>query len=752
MVMPPLPGQLPIDPMTGQPIDPTMIPPDQLPPELMAAMAGAAPMDPGLAPNMAPPPQMDPAMMAPPPPPPPPPPPVDVPLYVPPLDVELMRGGGGPTRPISREPIYPAGYVKPPKPDPLKIKEQATILFHRHRHWRTMVHNVLKWVSQDLTGMFPEDEEDRSLGFQEQFVSPALANDFNLLVAKLATLEPSVKQMYTDERFKANARSVEDAAVWLLDQIGYRHAEMGNRDWGMDMGHLIAAYGMVVSRQVLLPDDHEFPLDVTLIDPAQVYPVWGGRKGLRAVYRVYRDTIANIVAAYGDFAPTAMKALEKKYGADITDESELNVVEYWDTWWRCVLIDDVPVLPVVAHEYGYVPYTVQYAGMGEPLFTKLPTDTGATKMGNDWVVSTVTRDDERVRKAIPAIYYHIRSHETREAVMARLLTGFKKEINPPVIRYRSNMASEKPMPTLESGPGMQNEAMLGEERIEPFPSQNNGFVTQAILGNLLQDWQTTSMPMAAFGQVDRSNVTGAALSQLSDAGMDKLVPHVKGMKLFTERMLSQCLMTIRNFGHLAAYQEMPPRPLMVPAQRPKKGESPAFALDANTIDPVGTNVRIEFRQTDPRDWVGLFNAGALGVQNGFITREQVVKMAHGEANYGRFFEEWQEEDALFKTLSHPKYNELFNIPMMIMSQMREVESNPVMFTFYRQMLEAWLQIVSEPSATELQGMQTQMKMQLNDLKGGTPPQTAGTDLTSLGQGPGSQGGSVGRPSGGSGQG
>jgi hypothetical protein len=96
------------------------------------------------------------------------------------------------------EPIYRPDYKPPKKPEPSVVLDQGKRLHNNARLWRHMIFTTLMWADQRLTGMFPEDEADRAAGFQEEWVSPMLSAERNLVIAttaahKLAFKAPSVR-------------------------------------------------------------------------------------------------------------------------------------------------------------------------------------------------------------------------------------------------------------------------------------------------------------------------------------------------------------------------------------------------------------------------------------------------------------------------------------------------------------------------------------------------------------------------------
>lgn len=646
------------------------------------------------------------------------------------------------------EPLYRPGYKKPKKKDAQEVLRLGKRLYDNNRLWRQLVYMTLHWVHQDLTGMFPEDEKERMLGFQEQYISTALSDERNLIIGRGAALKASFRALWNKDENRGYAQRLEDTVKWLRDMERYHHADGGNRPLEIDEWALFTDYGMYVSRDTFAPERSDCPVDMRLIDPAQVHPVWDHRNGLKEVYRVYYDTTQEITAAYGDFTAAQLAKLKDQIG-EIGDDTELEVVEYWDTWYRCVLVGGVEILSA-EHKYGDVPYTVQYGGAGDPMFTRTPATGSAVRVDNQWRVTETNRYDERIHKATPYLYYRLRSHEIYEAVMARVLTGFKKDINPPTIRYRSDAAAEKPMPQLDASPGAQNEAMLHEEKIEALPSVNLA-TTNLVLAQLTQDRMTGSAPPEMFGRVTKSNVTGVAQAGMNDAGMHLLFPSTKAYEVALERRYDRVTRMLANFGHLAKYGGDAPRPIMVPVSRPKPKQPTAYEFDREVIEKVGSKIKVTFTNVDPRDWPAFAAASKNMVDGGLALRRELRAIATGDYDYDTFYEEWMEENALFGALQLPEFQKL-NVMAQIAAEIKEAEGNPAYQETLMRMLEFWMQIAApqpqDPMAA--QGGQPGMP-QPGAGQPGMPPGMAtpggpgGMSYPSVGMGPGTQGAPVGRP-------
>lgn len=657
------------------------------------------------------------------------------------------------------EPLYRPGYQKPTKPDPMKVRLTGQKLYNNARLWRQLIFTTLKWVRQDLSGMFPEDEIDRRMNKQEEYISTALSDERNLIISKGAALKPSFHKQHVLDQYRGYGQQLEDAAVWLRDMERFKHAVQGNRPLEIDEWDLFTDYGLYASRDVLSPYDYECPIDMRLMDPAQVHPVWG-RAGLESVYRVFRDSSESIRAAYGEFTPEQMAELKKNTQAEIGDGTEFEITEYWDTWYRLVLVGDVVVLSA-EHKYGDVPWTVQYGGHGEPMFTRALGHTVIGRASGKITSFDVGRGDERINKAVPYLYYRIKNFEIFEAVMGRVLTEFKKSVNPPTIRYRSDAAAEKPMNPLDASAGAQNDAMLGEEKIESLPT-GNPQATNLVLGALNQDRQTGSAPPEMYGRMDKSNVTGVAQAGANDAGTHLLFPDTKAWEYALSQKYTRILRMWANFGYLAEYGSGTKRSVVIPAQKRGAGSPRAYEFSRDIVDKVGPQISVTFTKIDPRDWPAMIAAAGPGIQSGIFRASEIRTLALGVHDWEDHIQEWMEEQDIIALASNPDFQKL-QMGASILQQIKENDGSPGIQEGYQRLYALWEKISSPPppdqGQQQMPGGPPQPGGPQSGGGGPFPPPPGSTTIPpnpgvpgqmsypalGPGQAPGGQGAPVGRP-------
>lgn len=641
-------------------------------------------------------------------------------------------------------PMYPRGFVKPAKPDLGDILANSRKLWDANMLWRDLVQEMRRWTRQDVSGSFIQDQQDKEFGLQERFTSSALSDERNLAIAKVSTLKASYLKR-TAKEHRADGDKIETACQHIRREFEYRHALEGNRPLSIDEASMIVDTGMLASRVTFYDDDPDFPLCRKVVESTEVYPVFGSVSGLKAVYRTYRTSLLKIMETYGGIIDDAgMAKLKASFGGEqIGVTTDVNVVEYWDEWWRCVTVNETPILPVTAHQYGRVPWRIQYTGMGEAMFSR--SGWGRDLLGIQTYYGSIgSIQSNRVYQAVPFLFYRIRNHELFEALMARVITGIQKGINPAMIRARSDAAAEKPMPPLDLSPGAQNETFRGEEDLSPIPTVPVGQDLQIALAALATDRENGSFPRAAFGGMSQnSNVTGVAQQMGLDAGLDKLIPLIKSFEYGEAREMELCLSLIRNFGDDAKYGgdlDANVTPLMIPG---RKKSDDSFELDRELIDRVGTRVEVTYTEIDRSKWLSLLQAYQIGIGLNVFTPEDAYVDLTGNHDWDEQFQRTIDQKALINATQLPEFAKAVTVPQAYIDAITANSTDPEMVKMLTDQLNQWRDITKPQPPAPSPGMPGQP---------GPPGQpgsgivsTQGVSLPPSNQAPGSGGAIVGRP-------
>ena len=648
------------------------------------------------------------------------------------------------------KPMYPAWLTTPPRPDAAGVAEVGKRRWDDLRLWRSAVYSDIMLLRLEDSGIFEDDRALYEAKIIDDYTSPALIAEYNLAVTILAGMEPRFRKAVTDDKLNLMARRYAVAVTWLRELEELKWAE-GNADLRTDETKHLLTYGMLVKRRTLDLADPDYPYDPFLIDPCSVVTEWEGKRGLRRFWRVYRSTVGSLAAAYGDFTKGQKRALGDRIGsaASWDDDTEVpGVSEYWDRWWRTVVLPGgEPLVPVTAHEYGEVPVTIAYGPLGEPMGVQTPYEIALRDKSGDVTGIDTDKKIDRVYQSVGFVRFTKEATKTNEAVIRRMLYGIKKSMDPAIIRYRSNAAAAGAPPEMDGTPGATNEAVFGEEKLEPYLATAMPFEVQAVIQQVMQDSQAIKFPSMAHGIYEGSNISGVASGNSIDLGYDRVALWARTLETFHARDMALAMRMWRNFGHLAKYSGEDPRPLMVPVPRPQQrsGEAPAFELTRDLIDAVGPNVKVKLTRMRKQDMVPLAQAAKLLTELGVPFWAYLAEEWFNLPDVDHLEEEGQEEQAIRQALQLPEFVKAVTIPNAFAEAYKEAEGDPERQEVIATMKQSWDLIalggggMGQPPPGGPGGAVPQ--------EGVNPPSAAGVSYPNVGQGPGSVTGQQGGPQG-----
>ena len=643
------------------------------------------------------------------------------------------------------QPVYPSWYRQPKRPNAQRVAEEALRRFDELSEWRMAVRHDLLVLRGAVEGIFDADLDDYYAGIMDPWSSPALIDELNLAVSWLAGLQHRFKKPQVDEKYRYETRTVELAAQWLYQAEMRQDAEMLDMDPSLLPFKVLLPYGRLVTRRTLnrTADPWESPFVRTYIDPAQVVAVRGGKQ-VEKVYRLYSATAEQLQADYGEFSEATRKKLKDLHG-EIEDTTEFtNVVEYWDTWYRCVTVGGVEIIPVTEHKYGEVPYSIGYGPLGEPQFTTLPETSAGSALSRE------TMRANAPHKSVGFIRFMEKQHAQYEAMMKRNLYSWQMQNNPAVIRYRSSSAAQRVAPELVAQPGAQNEAIFGEEKLEPFPYANrNQFDQSVLMDAMTRDRQTGRAPLSAYGVFDQSNISGTATKMGLSAGAHLWKPWASHYDRFVEKDIAKAFRLWQRLGHTVEYAGPQRRPFVVPNERPMKGEPGSFELTRECLDRVGPYITVKSDSQDTSDWAVRGQAAKLMNDLG-IPKPEVFDRLFSLTYDEQMAQEWLEEQSLAVAMQNPKFVEIIGVPAMIASELTEAEGDPDRTALLQTFLKGWMQVVVQPAMMEQQLQMGQMQgqaMQMQQQAAGMVAPTNQQSFTEMGRGPGSKTGQQGGPTG-----
>ncbi|HXH56608.1 hypothetical protein [Iamia sp.] len=662
------------------------------------------------------------------------------------------------------EPRYKPGFDPtrlPKKPDPERITADAIAQERRHVNRLAMQMETANRLRLHIKGVFESDLEARELGDQDPWTSSELVDDWNLLCSFGANIDPFYTKSVRRREDRIHGQTLEDFGRFLREEAESRWVDGGDMYLAMAEWKLLTVCGEVVSRNLPNLDDEGYPISHKLVNPMTVYPVFGGERGLIKLYRKYRTTYADAVGDWGEPSKQdrARWANTRGNGRD-TDDTMVTVTEYWDEWWRSITIDDgIVLMEVKKHALGEVPYVVQRGPGGEPW--AMDAGLGDTSGGGDadgWREG-LPDDADMGYKSTSSIWSQRERHDQTEAIAARVLTQLKKNDAPPVVMTRSNEAANAPggLPEIDWRKGGITELLEGEA-ISPMPTNTSALDLQMLMGLLNTDRLTGGLPPQMGGANQQSNVSGTAMSTITEGGMDKTAGWIRTMELYRSRVLTQQIRLWRNVGHLSRFSEGEERPFLVAVSAPSGNSDLGREVTPELIDAIGPDVTVKLTRVRSAEMVPILTAIQMGNQLGIITKRRGAEML-GIGDYDRVQAEWQEEMALSATAEDEQFRKLVIIPMQLARSLEEA-TDPRERAMYEVLLDKWMEIQQPPPPDPMAamggqppppgmgapppGMPPGMTPGANPV---TPGASGGISYAALGQGPGSVSGQQGGPQG-----
>ena len=402
-----------------------------------------------------------------------------------------------------------------------------------------------------------------------------------VLVEKAAALlgkqQPRIEVIPPRLDLRDEAQQMEDFLRYQWVVWGDEYADTLHNALRRDIAHFLALRGWAALRIHWDSEAEETgadnPIRLIPYDPRQVYPAIGAR-GLTYVVHHYQTTIEDLI----DEWPEA----EKLY-ADREDREELvEVTAYYDDWYHMVRTEEGIIKPVTAHEYGFVPWIIGI-GMGAPI--------RATKNNTtDWVKDVGV-----------SIFHGIKdSLKQLNKVLSQMATEVSKSANPPIIHYYDPANPEVPK-RLKYHAGAVNLLMYDRERVEPLHLSPNPRDAGPLVEVLSEDINLGGLPPILWGVSGGSSGYQQAL--MADAAEDALFPLVEAMTRIIRLANQRALMLVRDLAT---------GPVGYRVKDQKTGHwVGGVTLDPETVEEVGTENRVMFRNISPRDRMQLAQLAAM---------------------------------------------------------------------------------------------------------------------------------------------
>jgi hypothetical protein len=537
-------------------------------------------------------------------------------------------------------------------------REIANADQERHRDLVRRFSRDLRYYRQRDTARPPDFDPKREVAFP----SATLSNIINKLTNMAAPLDLRFEVPFKDEHTKNASQIVENWYSYLrkCEKLDYA-GNGGGGDLQWDEFFYFFLYGRCVVRILPKETRPEHPFQIDLLDPATVFPVWGGSsEGLVRLTHRRQMSAIDVLSTYLPYEPNLYEKMQTSVAEDLgwgpdTQSSfyhvERELIECWNTWEHATFWGDVQVANE-AHKLGYVPF-VPVIAKGEPRGMTTPEGKywGEDVQGDPEEISwAVSEAEDMAEKGVSVFHHIIKTNRLVEIVHTILLSEVLKARNPPTINYRAPQMMGKAPPPLVYGPGGNNTRTLNAERVEIAPTSPHPTDTSPVLGKLTGDLVQGSINPAMYGEVEGSNIAGFAIESMIAAAKDTILPYLRAFEIYQALKAKMQFVQYRDILSKSGIMAVP--------MDGKYGSSPTMELTPDILAQAGEKVTCEIIGVSDQQLPMLVNAAGAAVERGFWSRRKAMEKL-GEKDPGRMIQ----DIIIERALEHPEMMENFLIPI-----------------------------------------------------------------------------------------
>lgn len=534
------------------------------------------------------------------------------------------------------------------KPNPDEALQQAKRIWDDFGSLRTTFRETLDFLHNNRGTVFADaDPYERENAYHD--TTPQA--EVELATAQLAGIEPALMPTArTNDEFVTTADKA-DFLYACFDDAERLHTMTGHGDFKTEASRTEVVYGRLAA-MILYTTDAEYdemPLVTRLIDPASCAPVYD-QHGMSVMVRSYRTTIGDAISAFAVDEKVANRIRNPKDKASRLDHQGCDVMEYWTRWWRLVWVDGHLVLGPMEHRLGYPPFAYQMGALGPPSYltdntgysSYLATMFDAEAKGRGWSGSrNPVANPNRGLSHIHIMKYPI---QLREAIQSRVITAFRREVDPSMVVEQDIIAGDNGVPEIDRSPNARNPIMMGHEQINVLPVAPNAATLSPMLAQLDEAIGRITFSAAAYGINANSNVSGFAVENLAEYGRDKLLPHLVTLQAFYRQIAEMQLRMFRDWGWIMRQGDEVRGRLTVPRHRVVGDMTPIFELTPDALHKTGTQVKVKMTSVRLSNLGNVANALAILNNIGILRKRWAFEML-GDPNPDRAVLELEQEQA-----------------------------------------------------------------------------------------------------------
>lgn len=528
-----------------------------------------------------------------------------------------------------KKPVWYRSRKSPPKPEDIQRKAQMEREEHSYR--LAMIGEMNSILNTERSGYFLRDRRARELGEVEKFTSSSIRDEFDLMNSFIGQMSWSWQSPYNDltERNEAMAKN---AYMKLVEEDWRRnHSAQGNGPLKIAIPDTFSRFGMAAV--FIAPDstNEATGIDLRMLDPATVFPVFSGKRGLTDVFVIYNASPDKVIGDFGDDVRSKVNKIiaTEGNGADPTDpywQGEL--IEHWDLEWVSVLYQGQRIKKW-RHGYYKVPFIIKYGCFGMQGFTNTPMYEISDEGGGRHVSDLDGWDDRRLdlaRKAQPFLYRRVVTQYQEEKFGSRLMTMFRMSMNPPMVLRSSPMTARFLNPKIDTREGGMSRIGQDDELepLELFP--DNGVVTG--LQSMFEANRMTGIARGMMTPISPgTQSSGTALEIMTDAGYERWAP----MAMIIEEFLSEigercCEIWLEHGDKLGPKKTRGTLSVPLPHPDPVTKTNTSIELSADMVEQVGTRVNCVLFRISMGSLAPTSNALSLLYEKGLIDDRLAIEL------------------------------------------------------------------------------------------------------------------------------
>lgn len=537
------------------------------------------------------------------------------------------------------------------KPKPDEVKAEAKRIWDDFSSLRARFRDTVDFISPTRPGYVFSDADQYEA--ENRYHDSTPEAEIELATANLAGIDPALMPTArTNDEFVTTADKA-DYLYACFDDAERIHAATGHGDFKTEAVRTALVYGRLAALVIYSTDVEydEMPVITRLIDPASCAPVYD-QHGMVKMVRSYSTTVADAISAFNADDKVAGRIRNPKDGQAKEDHHACDVLEYWDRWWRLVWVDGHLVHGPLEHRLGYPPFAYQVGALGMPsyLYDLHGASVFYANQRNAWMVGegrgwsssrNPVANPNRGLSHIDIMKYPIK---LREAIQARTITAFRREVDPPMVIEQDIIAADKGVPEIDRGPNARNPIEMGHENINILPVAPNAASLGPMLTQVNEALGRVTFSAAAYGINTNSNVSGFAVENLAEQGRDKLLPHLVTLEAFYRQIAEMQLRMFRDWGWVTRQGDGDRGVISVPRHRVVGDMTPIFDLTPDALHRTGTQVKVKMTSVRLSNLGNVANALAILNNMGLLRKRWAFEIL-GDPNPDRAVLELEQEQA-----------------------------------------------------------------------------------------------------------